>query len=401
MNWTALIIPAFFLFVFLEFWLAKRKQISHTISFDNSISNISIGIAERLLNLLITGSFYGLYQYLFTHFAIFTIPNHWLTWCILLLATDFVWYWYHRFGHEINVMWGAHVVHHQSEEYNYTVSARITTIQAIVRNLFWCLLPLAGFQPEMVIAILVVHGTYSFFTHTETIGKLGWIEYIMVTPSHHRVHHASNEQYLNKNYGDIFIFWDKLFGTFAKEEEKPIYGLTHPLKSHSFIWQHFHYYAELIETCRRKPSLISIWKTLFGKPEIIDPEIRPYLESKFLSQKKRTNRSTPFRLYLIIQIGAALLGLFYFTLLFAEFDWAESFLVISLILITLINCGALLEQQEWIFYLEIGRASFLCFFASYEANSISLLIALLPFLVYLSLSDTISSWYRDLFLPSR
>jgi alkylglycerol monooxygenase len=124
---------------------------------------------------------------------------------------------------------------------NYTVSARITTIQAIVRNVFWCLLPLAGFHPAMVMAILVVHGTYSFFTLTQMIGKLGWLEHILITPSHHGVHHASNPKYLDKNYGDIFIFWDKLFGTFQKEEahEKPVYGITHPLKSHSFLWQHF------------------------------------------------------------------------------------------------------------------------------------------------------------------
>jgi len=135
---------------------------------------------------------------------------------LLLLATDLVWYWYHRLGHEINILWGAHIVHHHSEDFNYTVSARITTLQSIVRNVFWSILPFAGFQPGMVIVILVIHGTYSFFTHTQVIGKLGWAEYIFITPTHHGVHHASNPKYLNKNYGDIFVFWDKLFGTFQR-----------------------------------------------------------------------------------------------------------------------------------------------------------------------------------------
>jgi sterol desaturase/sphingolipid hydroxylase (fatty acid hydroxylase superfamily) len=129
---VAFIVPAFLLFVGLEYWIAKRKGKENLFNYASSVSNISIGIAERLLNLFITGSFYALYVYLHKHFALFSIPNHWSIWVLLLLATDFVWYWYHRLGHEINLLWGAHIVHHQSEEFNYTVSARITTIQAVV-----------------------------------------------------------------------------------------------------------------------------------------------------------------------------------------------------------------------------------------------------------------------------
>jgi sterol desaturase/sphingolipid hydroxylase (fatty acid hydroxylase superfamily) len=231
------------------------------------------------LNLFITGSFYGLYYYIYEHYAILNIPNGWPVWISLLLATDLIWYWYHRLGHEINIMWGAHIVHHHSETFNYTVSARITTLQAVIRNIFWCVLPFIGFHPAMVIAILVIHGTYSFFTHTQLIGKLGWLENILITPSHHRVHHASNEKYLNKNYGDIFVFWDKLFGTFQKEEEEPVYGLTHPLKRHSFLWQHFHYYAELAEACRRSGSIYQSIRILLGKPEDLDQGIRKDLEA--------------------------------------------------------------------------------------------------------------------------
>ena len=142
---------------------------------------------------------------------------------MMLLATDFVWYWYHRLGHEVNIFWGAHIVHHQSEEFNFTVAARITTLQAIVRNVFWCILPFIGFHPNLVMTILVVHGVYSFFTHTQILEKQKWLEYIFITPSLHGVHHASDEKYLDKNYGDVFVFWDKLFGTFQKEEEKPKY----------------------------------------------------------------------------------------------------------------------------------------------------------------------------------
>src|SRR6478736_5281968 len=372
MQYAAFIIPAFFLFLFIEYWVASAKGKSNLFSFESSVSNISIGIAERLLNLFITGSFYGLYYYLYENFALVKIPNHWITWVSLLLATDFVWYWYHRLGHEINLFWGAHVVHHQSEEFNYTVSARITTLQAVIRNLFWCLLPLIGFQPAMVTSILVIHGTYSFFTHTQLIGKLGWLEYIFITPSHHGVHHASNEKYLNKNYGDIFVFWDILFGTFQGEEEKPVYGLTHPLKSRSFLWQHFHYYMEMLEACRRSGSLWEAIKIVFGKPEDLDQNIRPELEAKLLPPKSLPPNTFRFKAYLNIQLIGAVLGLFLLTLFFNFFSSVEIALIVVLILLTLINCGALMEQQHWIYHLEAVRVLLISLYMSYVQQSIGL-----------------------------
>ncbi len=122
-KYLAFIIPAFFLFVGIEYLVAVQKKKKHLFKFDSSITNISIGIAERLINLFLSYSFYGMFVYVYEHYALLSIPNHWLVWILLLLATDLVWYWYHRLGHEINILWGAHIVHHQSEEFNLTVSA--------------------------------------------------------------------------------------------------------------------------------------------------------------------------------------------------------------------------------------------------------------------------------------
>lgn len=390
---AAFVIPAFWIFLALEYWAARRKKMAHVFNYENSITNISVGIAERLLNLLITGSFYGLFYFIYENYALFNIPNQWWVWILLLLTTDLVWYWYHRLGHEINFMWGAHIVHHQSEDFNYTTSARITTIQAMVRNLFWCILPLAGFHPAMVITILVVHGTYSFFTHTQVIGKLGWLEHFLITPSHHRVHHASNEKYLNKNYGDIFIFWDKLFGTFQKEEEAPKYGLTHPLKSHSFLWQHFHYYIELWEACRRSKSIWKSLKIIFGKPENLDQGIREDLERHFLSVKKPFQSSLRFRSYLNFQIIACLTGLFFITILFNDLTVLDKTLFIGLILVTLINCGAMLEQQQWIYLLEIVRMLMIGLYMSITQESFGMLIGFLLVILLISTSETSSQLY--------
>lgn len=376
-NPLAFVIPGFLLFLGLEYWVARKKNKAHLFHYESSIANISVGLAERLLNLLLTASFYSLYAYVYEHYALVNIPNQWWVWVLLLLATDFVWYWYHRLGHEINIFWGAHIVHHQSEEFNYTVSARITTLQAIIRHAFWISLPFIGFHPAMVATILVVHGAYSFFTHTQLIGKLGWLEHIFITPSLHGVHHASNEKYLDKNYGDIFVFWDKLFGTFQTEEEKPVYGLTHSLRSKSFLWQHFHYYLELAEACRRTRSFWKSLRVLVAKPSSLDASIREDLERRFLSaERHKISTTTRFKVYLNVQIIACFIGLFAVTVGYAQWSTLDISFTVILILITLINCGAILEQHRWVYQSEIIRLLFGCIYLSLLVNSWTLLFIL-------------------------
>ena len=207
----------------------------------------------------------------------------------------------------------------------------------------------------MVMTILIVHGTYSFFTHTQVIGNLGWLEYILITPSHHGVHHSSNEKYLNKNYGDLFVFWDKLFGTFQCEDEKPIYGLTHPLKSHSFLWQHFHYFLELYYAASRVNGVTNKLKIIFGKPEMLDQNIRIEIEKKLIPHQKRGRTILRFKVYLVIQIITVIAILFMMALFYNYVESLEKIVCSLFILITLINCGAMLEQRRWIYYLEYIR----------------------------------------------
>jgi sterol desaturase/sphingolipid hydroxylase (fatty acid hydroxylase superfamily) len=233
-KYLAFAIPLFLVFMGLEYFLSK-VQGKKFYKFKDTIANLNVGIAERLIDCFSIGIFYFYYDYLQKNLGFFDIKSGVFSWIALLLLTDLLWYWYHRLGHEVNILWSVHIVHHQSEEFNFTVSARITIFQAIARTFFWSILPIIGFNADMISIVLLIHGIYPFFTHTRTVGKLGFLEYIFVTPSHHRVHHASNEQYLDKNYSDMFIFWDKLFGTFAEEIEEPVYGLTKPLKSYSFL----------------------------------------------------------------------------------------------------------------------------------------------------------------------
>lgn len=367
-NFLAFAMPAFFLFVYLEYRVAQRRKRPEIFNYESSVSNISIGLAERLINLFIAASFYQLFYHIYDHYRIFDISSTFLIWIGLILATDFVWYWYHRLGHEVNFFWAAHIVHHHSEEFNLTAAGRITTFQAIIRTGFWCILPFLGFHPKMVITMLIVHGAYSFFTHTQVIGRIKWLEYVFVTPSIHGVHHASDEKYLDKNYGDMFTFWDRLFGTFQTEEEKPKYGLTHPLKSYSFLWQHFHYYFEIYELWKRSKGFKARWNAVFGSPAAMDQDIRPMLEEKFLQDKTDRSHRLKFRNYLYIQLGISTIILAGFTYYFENLNFYGKIFGLSFIMITLINCGALLEQRKWIYYLEYSRLFILSTYLLYVEN---------------------------------
>jgi len=394
-NYLAFAIPAFFIFLYLEYALAVRLNKTHLFKYESSVSNVSIGIAERLLNLFIAASFYNLFYYVYEHYALFNIPNVWWVWILLILATDFVWYWYHRLGHEVNFLWAAHIVHHQSEEFNLSVSARITTFQALIRNVFWCVLPFVGFHPLMVVVILSVHGTYSFFTHTQMIGKLGWLENILITPSLHGVHHASDEKYLDKNYGDVFVFWDKMFGTFQEEEEAPKYGLTHPIKSYSFLWQHFHYYLEILEACKRETGFTNKLKIVFGHPATLDQDIRPVLEKRFLQHKPDTQFRFKFKTYLNLQHIICVLFLTFTTAFFGTFDLVDKLFVVGFVLITLINCGALLEQRKWIYYLECLRLMLIFAYVFFKFDLLSLIFLPTIVLIILERTFALSSIYKN------
>ncbi|WP_316813386.1 sterol desaturase family protein [Pedobacter heparinus] len=394
-NYLAFAIPAFFIFLFLEYQLAIRLNKVNIFKYEGSIANLSIGIAERLLNLFISGSFYGLFYWLYTNYALFAIPNTWWVWLLLILVTDLVWYWYHRLGHTVNFLWAAHIVHHQSEEFNLTVSARITVFQALIRNVFWCIIPLLGFQPAMVISILIIHGAYSFFTHTQLIRKLGWLEHILITPSLHGVHHASNEKYLDKNYGDVFVFWDKLFGTFQKEEEAPRYGLTHPIKSYSFLWQHFHYYLEIAEACRRSNGIKAKLRIIFGNPAHLDQDIRPALEKRFLQHKTPVAYRFKFRTYLDLQLTLCIALLTFITAAYASLGPDDKLFIVCFIFLTLINCGALMEQRKWIYYLECIRLIVFLAFILWKLDRFELILLPAIALIVLEMTHSLSHLYRS------
>lgn len=363
LNFLAFAIPLFLFFIAWEYLYAKRSG-KNFFQYAESVANINVGIAERLLDLFTTGLFFYFFTYVHQHCALFNIKPGVTVWLLLFIVTDLIWYWYHRLAHEINAFWAAHVVHHQSEDFNYTVSARITVFQAVIRSGFWALLPLLGFPPVMISTLLLIHGIYPFFIHTQALGKWGWLEQILVTPTHHGIHHASNPEYLDKNYGDVLIIWDKLFGTFVEEDKniKINYGLTRSLESHSFLWQHFHFILEIALNFYYAKGFTQKWRTVFGKPDDLDPRYRAILERKFLRhRRKKTEPTKAIRYYVSIQTAVSLLLVFVVLLFEAHLSPLSMVLSSLLIIISLINCGAILDQRRWISYLEIARICLLLF----------------------------------------
>lgn len=395
LNYIAFAVPFFASFMLLEYYISKRKD-KKVHRFNESVANLNVGIAERITDLLTTGTFYFIFSWLNVNFSIFSIESSVTTWVLLFLATDLLWYWYHRLGHTVNLFWATHIVHHQSDDFNYTAAARITVFQAIARGLFWCVLPIIGFKAEMITVLLLIHGTYPFFTHTQLVGKLGWLEYIIVTPSHHRVHHSSNLEYLDKNYGDMLIIWDKVFGTYVEETIEPQYGLTKSLDSYSFLWQHFHYVLELAVAFRMAKTFRKKAKVIFGGPNDIDGRIRSLLERKF-SKKEVDIQYSKKLINAIIAKTIVTLTVLFFTILFSEYITAYViFLLTGFIILSVIVTGAMLEQKKWIFHLEFLRIGIIsCIALSFYSNFLLLLAIILLGIVGLLFYQTIHSKYQE------
>lgn len=226
--------------------------------------NSGVDLLFRAVYLIILNYFYSIHLISFDNVIVY--------WLLLLLAEDFLYYWLHRFDHVIRFFWAVHVTHHSSENMNFTVGFRSSVFQPFYRFLYFIPLTLIGFKPLDILFIYSATQIWGILVHTELVGKLGWLEYILVTPSHHRVHHASNPRYLDKNMGMFLIIWDKLFGTFQEElpeeEYEPIrYGLTHPLTGINPFHIIFHEWESIRQDLRRKDiTLREKLKYLFGPP---------------------------------------------------------------------------------------------------------------------------------------
>lgn len=259
-NPIVLSIPIFFGLIAVEWiydWISKGSAYRANDAF----GNISCGIFEQTTGLLIKVASVGLYTWVFQEFRIQTLDRTWLNAIILFLAVDFLYYWAHRMSHEINLFWIGHVVHHQSEDYNLSVALRQGALQKIFTSPFYLPLAILGFSPDWFMYILAWNTLYQFWIHTEKIDKLGWLEWILNTPSHHRVHHGRDPKYIDKNHAATLIIWDRMFGTFQVEEERPHYGITKNIHTFNPIEAHIKPIRDLAEETKglTPTEAIQLW----------------------------------------------------------------------------------------------------------------------------------------------
>jgi alkylglycerol monooxygenase len=241
----AIATPFFFLLIGIEAgWARLRGRDVYRLN--DAVNSLSLGVLSQVANLFFRVLVVGIYSAVFAHVAVASWPTEpWWAWALAIVFYDFCYYWQHRLGHESAVFWASHVVHHQSQRYNLSTALRQTSSGALLGWIFFIPMAVAGVPPEMFAVAAVVDLLYQYWIHTELVGKLGWFDRWFASPSNHRVHHAVNDRYVDRNYGGIFMTWDRLFGTFVAEDEPCVYGTRAPLDSWDPLWANLEVYADL------------------------------------------------------------------------------------------------------------------------------------------------------------
>ncbi|WOT05964.1 sterol desaturase family protein [Shewanella youngdeokensis] len=266
-----LLAPLFFICIFLEWYFGDRQQrlpLSARYHWPETLCNVSLAAMYQLAD-IVTGLFIAKLYLLFFGWRAFDIEMEATTFAALMIAQDFCYYWFHRASHRVRWMWAAHVAHHSSEHMNFSTAFRQSLMYPLAGMwLFWLPLVVIGFEPKWVVFVVLLNLGLQFFVHTQAIKTLGLLEWLFNTPSHHRVHHGRNPQYIDKNYAGIFIIWDRLFGTFAKEVEIVEYGITKPINSVNPLVVTFAEWRDMFkEAFAANLTLIERFKILFSAPQ--------------------------------------------------------------------------------------------------------------------------------------
>ena len=259
--------PVFLAFIAWEAWYWKRRRPVYSLR--DTLSNAALALmhqaADAVAWVLVIGVYWWVYQY-----RLFDLRTSAWTIAALFVAQDFFYYFFHRASHRIRWMWASHVTHHSSERLNLSTAFRQSLTYPISGMwLFWLPLALIGFSPRHIVVVVAINLGFQFFVHTEAVGRLGWLEHVFNTPSHHRVHHARNPKYIDRNYAGVLIIWDKLFGSFVAEDPQvPCeYGIVQPIHSHNPLTLTFHEWIAMFRDAAHPQSFGSRLRQLFGPPE--------------------------------------------------------------------------------------------------------------------------------------
>lgn len=357
-NPIILSIPIFFVLIGIEVLIQQFTK-KKLYRFNDAVTNISCGVTQQVSGVFLKLFGIGLYVLVYEYLRVWEIPSNWYTLIILFIATDFAYYWAHRFSHQINLFWGGHVVHHQSEDYNLSVALRQSSFQVIWTSAFYFPLAIIGFKPLDYALMAALTTLYQFWIHTELIGKMGLIEKFMVTPSHHRVHHGRNPKYIDKNHGGTFIIWDMMFGTFQMEEETPTYGITTPVNSWNPVWANFSHYKIMMHELKQISGFADKVKYMFYKPGWLPKSLGGYRPApdvnKLQYQKFITESPLMLNMYALVQY-AVLLGITTWFLFFQkDMEMILKSVIAVLIAFGAVTIGALFENKPWVKWAESFR----------------------------------------------
>ena len=355
-NYIQLAIPVFFVAILLE---VVYSGIARKGWYDlhDSLSNLACGSIEQLAELLYKTALLGIYILLYGHLRTVSLPlDSIAVWVVCFILVDLGYYCFHRASHRVHIIWAGHGPHHQSEEYNLTVALRQGALERCWSWLFWLPLAILGFPPLMYVACVQFNNIYQFFVHTRAVDRLGPLELVLNTPSHHRVHHGKNPAYIDKNYGGVLIVWDRLFGTFAAEVEPPVYGTVKPLHSWNPLWANAVFYADMgnymrgltlgqkIQVLLRPPG----WR-----PEQPVPEIPAVTAASY--PKYRTSGTLGRNLLLGLHFIVVLQSATLFLPLAHQLPASLALLAGSCLTAGFVAILALIESRSWFWRLESLR----------------------------------------------
>ncbi|HEU4561769.1 MAG TPA: sterol desaturase family protein [Longimicrobium sp.] len=381
-------IPFFFLLIGAELAYAAWSR-RRLFRLNDSIADLSCGILSQVSGVFSKLFAIGIYLWVLNHLAL----QHWwagapgwpagapfaraegfpgfavngaelASWVVVFVLVDFCYYWSHRLSHEINLLWAGHVVHHSSEEYNLAVALRQSSLHGMFTWIFYVPLALAGVPGEMFVSCYALNLLYQFWIHTRAVGRMGRVsEWVLNTPSHHRVHHGRNPKYLDRNHAGVLIVWDRLFGTFQAEEEEPVYGITTPLRSWNPLWANVHGFVDIARNVARARGWRDRWRFAFGAPgwrptaeggpqvppevsagtaETFDPVVPPGLAA-----------------YGFAQFVMALAGSFALLLNAGAMPRAHVAAAAFYVAISLAGIGGVFESAKWAGPMEVARLTVL------------------------------------------
>tara|TARA_B100000029_G_scaffold24474_1_gene24199 strand:- start:743 stop:1966 length:1224 start_codon:yes stop_codon:yes gene_type:complete len=382
-------IPFFIIGMIVECLFARKLGKKDHYRINDTINNLTMGIFSQIIEIIFGLGFFFSYVWFYENCRVLNLPkSSWYVWVLCFLGYDFLYYVFHRASHKVSIIWGSHEPHHSSEEFNYSVALRQGAFQKFFSFSFYFPLAILGFHPITWIICNQINTIYQFLPHTRLIGKMWWpIEFLFSTPSHHRVHHAKNPQYLDKNFGGVFIIWDRAFGTFEEEKERPAYGILRPLESWNPFWGQVKNWVLLFGKFKSTSGFVNKLKVIFLSPSWRPegPMSPPELDGSYVKYDGGV-KSIKKNIYLITSYLFCMNVFLSFEIL--TNTTTEKTLVIFYILFSLINIGLLFENGPWAKKIELTRIAIcssvglIYSFFVLESNMIAVIIILTGTIFY-------------------